>query len=940
MMFPRPAILRPEELWRGTRNWIWLLYAVLLLAALPDFFVQYWFNQSLGFTTIFLTNLRMQLLLQLGYGLIVAAAIAVPMHLRETGPALRKASLHVGIWAGTFAGWLLAGEYQQFLLAQHGVPFRAVDPVFGHDIGFYVYVLPAARLLLLAVEGALLTAIGSEILARGVEARRRGELDLSAPISGISAVFATPSFNFLLYILGATAATHTFLSRYGLLFKNNEDSGVRLGADYVDITGIFSTLNLIYAAVAVEAGLTIACGVVLRRLWKSHRTGITGMRWRGPALTGAALFAFEASFFIAVVVRDHVAVRPNEPAIQRPYIERHIQSTVRGYRLDRVESKEWTPPETPLSAGRLVQSKTLSNAPFVPSWTSYLEEPPDIQHLERLRISESKLVFGPTLQIFSQQQQLRPYYKFTSVDGVRYEIDGGKKMYASAVRELPSRAFLGPKEWLRYWGSAALMFTHGMGLVMSPVNEVDDVGNPKYAVEGVPPKAENAALQHEPRIYFGEGAKDDYVLTNVRAIRELDHATEQFRKEFRFPDEIAAGIPVNSLFRRLIFAIYTKDVTAFLFSQYIDHASTRVQIRREPLLRARSIAPFLFLDSNTYAFIADRKVLWMINGLTTTSEYPYSFREVLGDKADERAVTKFPERTINYGEDSVKVTMDAFTGGIRFYKLTDDPIVSTWARIYPDLFTPAAEMPKPVRAQLTYPLQWFHVQFDDIYKRYHQRDPIEFYNVEDLWDDADETLGSIGRGLSGYGTGDQLTFSYEGYNALIDPADLPENARTGDPGRLQYVMMMPFTPEGARNLRAVILAYQDPEHYGKLVSLQIPQGSFVPGPEQIDAYIDNDQAVHQQVTMWIRHGSEVIRGSTLLLPVGGDLIYVEPIWVSSIQNAMPQLKLFAVRYHGLITSGMSLAEALAKQNKRPARPEWPSAAASVATTSFTPSTNP
>jgi uncharacterized membrane protein (UPF0182 family) len=509
------------------------------------------------------------------------------------------------------------------------------------------------------------------------------------------------------------------------------------------------------------------------------------------------------------------------------------------------------------------------------------------------------------------------------VDGVRYTVNGQKKMFVSAVRELPSLAFLGPKEWLRYWGSAALMFTHGYGLVMSPVNQVDELGNPLYVSSEIPPKVTDPAFEYEPRIYFGEGAKDDYVLTNVRGLKEFDHATAQSREEIAMPGDLKAGIRVDSVLKRVMFAFETKDLTAFLFSGYIDHDQTRVHIRRTPMIRASSLAPFLFLDSNNYAFIADKKVKWMINGLTTTDMYPYAFRELLGDKAEERAVDEFPERMINYAEDAVKIVMDAYSGQITFYKMTDDPIVTTWARVYPDLFRPPSEMPAPVKAQLTYPLQWFHVQFDDIYKRYHQKDWIQFYNVEDLWDDADEVIGSVGRGLKGFGITDQSTFSFEGHPMLIDPADLPAGTGIGTPGELQYTMVWPFTPEGNRNLRAYVIVFQDPENYGKLVSLQIPQGQFVPGPEQIESYIDNDRPVHQQVTMWIRHASEVIRGHMVVLPVKGDLMYVETIWVSSTQNELPQLKLFAVRYRGRITSGLTLEEAIRKQslteNPEPAR---------------------
>jgi len=327
--------------------------------------------------------------------------------------------------------------------------------------------------------------------------------------------------------------------------------------------------------------------------------------------------------------------------------------------------------------------------------------------------------------------------------------------------------------------------------------------------------------------------------------------------------------------------------------------------------RIARIAPFLFIDSNNLAFIAENRIEWMVNALTTSDMYPYAFREVLGDKADERAVETHPERVVNYGEDSVKVTMNAFSGDVRFYRMTDDPIVRAWARCFPGLFEPADTMPAAVRAQLNYPLQWFHLQFDDIYKRYHMQHPIEFYNVEDLWDDADEALGSLGRGLEEYGTTDEMTFSYEGFNALIDPADLPPGVNAGPPGELQYAMLKPFTPEGGRNLRALVMVLQDPGSYGRVLNLRIPQGVFVPGPEQADTIIDTDSQVNQQIALWIRHASEVIRGHTIIIPVKGDLLYIEPLWISSIQNHLPEVKLYSVVYKGRCVMATTVAQAIA-----------------------------
>ncbi|MBI3694749.1 MAG: UPF0182 family protein [Acidobacteria bacterium] len=885
-----PGIPSPSALWRPLRLWGWVVYGGLLLAAVPDFLVDYWFFQSLGRSSIFWTNFSAQLLLFAGAGLVFTLAVYLPLRLQAGRTEVGGAAIHVALWTGIFAGWLLARHYLDYLLAFHSGPFGARDPLFGNDIGWYVFRLPAVRVTLDFLIGLALVGAVASLAARFVQLTATQDSDV--PLSRKAGLLVTPALNVALFLLGISLASRTFLARYGLLFKDNGDSGVRAGAEYLDVQGILSTLNLIHVSVLVELGLVAVIGYALYRIGTQRTVS------RRLLPLAAGLVAVDFAFFLAVVVKDHVVVRPNEPTIQIPYIRRHMAATVEGYKLNRIKTVEWKPPRDPLPVERLLASKTVQQAPLLPPWVSRLEEPPDAHHFQRTKFTKSTLVYGPALQIFEQEQQLRPYYKFLSVDSVRYRVNGEKRMYVSAARELPSRTLVGPKEWLRYWGSAALMFTHGLGLVMSPVNELNEEGGPVYVLQDIPPRASHPAFDAEPRIYFGEGAKDDYILSGIRHLKELDYATRQFRQEFVYPAEGKDGIPVNSVFKRLIFGAQTGDITAFLFSQFIDPGTTRVHVYRTPLRRVRRLAPFLFLDSNIYAFIADRRTLWMVNGLTTTENYPYSFREVLGDKAEERAVEKFPERIVNYAEDSVKITVNAFSGEVHFYRISDDPMVKAWERVYPGLFEPASAMPEAVESQLSYPLQWFHIQFDDIYKRYHQQDPIEFYNVEDLWDDADEVVGSIGLGLFEFGTQDHSTFSYEGHSMLVDPADLPPGVDIGRPGELQYVMMMPFTPEGATNLRSLVLAFQDPGNYGTLVNLRIPQGTLVFGPEQVDTIIDNDSQVNQQITLWVRHGSEVVRGHTLLVPVAGDLLYIEPLWISSLQNPLPEIKLFSVVYRG------------------------------------------
>jgi len=915
-----PAIPPFTQVWRSSSFWVGLAYGWLLLAAVPPLVVRYWFLDAMGKSIVFWTNFSSQALLFIAGVVLFALAVIIPIRAYAASRSLKRAAVHVGLWIGIFAGWLWALRYEQYLLAFNAGTFGEADPLFGHDIGFYVFVLPAVGTTRVVLLWLAVLAAASAVVGRfdtlSTQRRFTGAVLTLWTRLGL---LVTNGLNAALFLLGFSLVARTFLARFELLFKENGDSGVRTGAAYVDVTGLFSTLNLIYVSTLVELGIMAIVGYSLHRIRQhcdvliSQRpvdTATSRLRLRTPLRLSIGLIMLDLLFFSAVVARDHLFVTPNEPTIQIPYIERHIAATIRGYRLGDVETVDWRPPAEPLTADRLLASRTVDNAPLLASSVRYLEEPPDIQHFERIQASDSTLVYGPMLQIYEQEQQLRPYYRFVSADGVRYRVNGEKRMYVSAVRELPSLGFGGPKQWLQHWGSAALMYTHGFGLVMSPVNELNDEGGPRYIVADIPPRATEPSFEAEPRIYFGEGAKDDYVLTNIRHLKEFDHATRQFRSEFVHEPAIERGIPVDSVLKRVFLALHTGDLNEFLFSGFIDQDKTRTHLYRTPIQRVRSIAPFLFVDTNVHAFIAEGRIQWMINALTTSDNYPYSFREVLGDKADERAVEPLPERVINYAEDSVKITIDAYDGDVHFYKIADDPIINTWERIYPGLLEPASAMPSAVSNQLTYPLQWFHIQFDDIYKRYHQQHPIEFYNVEDLWDDADEVVGSIGRGLTEFGTTDQMTFSYEGYDILLDPADLPAGAAVGTAGELQYALLMPFTPEGARNLRSLVLAFQDPDSYGRLLNLRVPQGVFVTGPEQADTLIDDDTQVNQQITLWVRHGSEVVRGHTLLLPIAGDLMYIEPLWIMSLQNELPQIKLVSVVYRGRTTMATSLEEAI------------------------------
>jgi uncharacterized membrane protein (UPF0182 family) len=279
--------------------------------------------------------------------------------------------------------------------------------------------------------------------------------------------------------------------------------------------------------------------------------------------------------------------------------------------------------------------------------------------------------------------------------------------------------------------------------------------------------------------------------------------------------------------------------------------------------------------------------------------------QYLGDKSDERAFIQTRElEGANYLEDSVKASVDASTGEVKFYQISDKPVVKTWASIYPGLFTPGSEMPDSVRAQLTYPLHLFHIQFDDVNIIYQMAESMYFFSMEDCWDDADEVLGPV------LDQGRAITFSMEPYHCILRTG--PENGgvllatRSGE----QFCMVMAFTPDGSKNLRSIVVAYQDGEDYGRIFLLRIPKGHFVMGPEQADAAIDQNTEISKQIVWWNQFGSYVLRGHTTVLLVGNEILYVEPMFVRSEQNAVPQIKGVTVVFRGRTHMAPTLEEAI------------------------------
>jgi uncharacterized membrane protein (UPF0182 family) len=357
------------------------------------------------------------------------------------------------------------------------------------------------------------------------------------------------------------------------------------------------------------------------------------------------LILIDFGFKGAVSLRDVVFVTPDAPVIQLDWIDYHVKATREAYKLDRFELVEFIPKgegDPVPDIDELLASPTIQNAPLWPGYTAYLERFLDPQHADRvIQTGGDTTVYGPTLEIFQQQQKLRTYYNFLGVDTVRYRIDGDKKMLVSAVREVP---LVEPEPWLGWFGQRFMLFTHGHGLVMAPVSEVDVEGRPRYASQNIPTENRHPELAVEnERVYYGEGAAT-IAYSNVDRMKELDYPTNQDRAELVLPQDIEVGVHIDSLLKRLVFGWRSGQFWTVLFSTLITD-ETRVHFYRTPIGRLERVAPFLYYDTNPYAVVVDGEIVWMVNALTWSARYPASMYKPLGDKSDERALYPTRSRT-------------------------------------------------------------------------------------------------------------------------------------------------------------------------------------------------------------------------------------------------------------------------------------------------------
>jgi uncharacterized membrane protein (UPF0182 family) len=797
-----------------------------------------WFDE-VGFAGVFATIVWTKLLLGMGAGVVVFLALYLNLLATRRGhgslvelagdenlPQLPDWSLVEPLYrrfllpACLVIAFMLSGQgtarWETVLRFRSAGAFGVADPLFGRDVGFYVFTYPillGVFQFLTLVLSVTLAAVGAVyVLSRGARLTPRG-------------LVVTPWAKGHLLGLGAALlvvkAWGYSLDAYGLLFSAG---GASFGASYADVN---ARLPALYGMIGLAGLAAILCLLQITR--SGMRFAFVGIAlWVGGGLIGLTAYP-------TIVQRFRVA--PNEIVAERPYIERTIAATNRAYGLDRIESRPFPAAENLTAAVLRNNDATIKN----------------------IRLWEHR----PALDSYGQLQEIRTYYKFVDVDNDRYLLDGESRQVMLSVREL-SHAHLPSRIWI----NEHLVYTHGYGAVVGPVNRVTREGLPEFFVKDIPPVVTGSLRISRPEVYYGELA-NAYVLVKMRA-PELNYPAGDQNVYTTYAG--TGGVAIGSLWRRLVFAARFAEIKILLSDDFTGES--RILYHRQVAERVRKIAPFLRVDRDPYPVItAEGRIVWLVDAYTTTDHFPYSQ----------------PTQGVgNYIRNPVKATVDAYDGTVAFYVVEpDEPLIAAYTRAFPGLFRPFAAMPEDLRAHIRYPQDLFGIQAR-MYAQYHMLDPQVFYNREDLWTVPVRKTEGRDTEMEPY------------YTIMRLPAEKRE----------EFILLLPFTPVRRDNMIAWLAARSDPPHYGKLVLFEFPKGKLVFGPRQVDARIDQDAFISQQLSLWGQAGSQVIRGGLLAIPIEESLLYVQPLYLAAERGRLPELKRVIAAYGNRIAMEETLEASL------------------------------
>jgi uncharacterized membrane protein (UPF0182 family) len=835
-----------------------------------------WFR-DIGFERVFLTKV----IAQWAYGLLTgltsfallyaSARIAlrgVPrknLHIKDAsewaqaGP--KVAAERFAAWAALPVSALLAffigagGSVFWGRLAQfwYRTPFGVTDPVFHRDVSYYVFTIPMIETALTFVTAISFFAV----VMAGLIYLARTEIGVTVGAGGQAwRAYVTPAAQTHLAVIAAVlmlvgALRYLFVDVPSLLLASHP---VVFGATYTD-------LNIRLPLMRVLAVILVVGAVAL--IWYARR----GQLLRG-LLIAVGGYAVAAILLGGIIPSSYqrLVVQPNELARETPQINHHLVATRAAWGVEGVERRELAP-------GRQLTKRDVDANQVT---------------IKNVRLWDRE----PLLQTYGQIQSIRTYYDFVSVDDDRYMVNGELRQVLLAPRELntaalPTRTFV----------NEHLTYTHGMGITLGPSNQVTPEGLPTLWVKDLPPTSSVPIRITKPQIYFGELA-NDFLLAPSRN-REFDYPSGQGDAANYTQYQGTTGVSLKSFWSKLLFAFRFGSMNILLSDDLTDE--TKVLFHRDVLERAQLALPFLLFDDDPFMVVTDDgRLEWMLDAYTTTDRYPYARPLANG---------------VNYMRNSVKVTIDAYSGTVRAY-LADpnDPMVRTLGRVYQGLLRPMSEMPADLRAHVRYPGALFGAQ-SSIYATYHMTDPETYYHREDQWQ------------VPGVARGANQADAFMRHIVMRLPGETQP----------EFILMRPFTPRQKDNLAAWMVVRNDGDNYGKLRVYSFPRQSLVFGPAQIVNRINQDTEVARQISLWDQRGSEVIRGELLVIPIEESLIYVQPLYLRAQGGRIPELKRVVVAHENQVAMEETLEAGLARlfgggaSTAAPVRPDAPAPAVATGT---------
>ncbi len=849
----------PQFNFKGRRSPLTLTIVILVvlsgvLLSLSGFYADWLWFKSVDFTSVWTTVLTTKIFLFVVAGLLTSTIILlniiiaykrrplyVPLSIEadnleryraQIEPIKRWVVLALAVGLFYFAGTSGSAMWESWLLFKNSTSFGVKDAQFNMDISFFAFKLPFYQTL---IAWAISTLILS-IIAAAVVHYLYGGIRLQVQ-EDRTTVAARVQLSVLLGGVVLMKAVAYWFDRYQLALK---ESKLITGLTYTDVNATLPA-KAILAAIAVVCALLFFANIIRRS-------------WVLPA-AGTALLVV-SSVLIAGIYPGAIQqfqVKPSESSKEAPFIQRNIDATRSAYGLDDVSISDY-------------QATVATN-------TGQLAD--DAATIANIRLMDPNVLSAT----FRQLQQIRPYYSFPeSLDVDRYSVDGVKRDVVLAVRELNIEG--NPS---RNWINDHLVYTHGFGLVAAYGNDRDVDGKPKFAVGNLPPTG--ALGKFEPRVYFGENVPNYSIIGGVKTDTPV---------EFDYPDDTSpngqrnytytgsGGVPVGSLLHKVIFALKYQE-QRILLSNLINKDS-KILFERNPRDRVAKVAPWLTLDGDPYPALVDGKIMWIIDGFTTSAGYPYSRQSVLSnviaDIQGSATIGAQRNQTVNYIRNSVKATVDAYNGTVTLYEWNEkDPVLKTWAKAFPNTIKPKSEISAQLLEHIRYPEDLFRVQ-REILSSYHVKTAEAFYGGQDFW--------RVPR--------DPSTF---GANASAQP---PYYLTLQMPGTKKPVFSLttPFVPRGGReNLSAFAVVNSDPgPDYGKISVLQLPRNTNIAGPSQVASNFEAKPEVANSLSLLRRGGSDVVLGNLLTLPVGGGLLYVQPVYVRATSNtaAYPLLQKVLVSF--------------------------------------------